>query len=405
MRLGVHGFEGQRLKQARIAKGLYKKRLAEAVGVSPQVIGKYEDGTHNPSVEVVTKLSATLGFDQDFFTTPVHHPEVGLVFWRSRQSESKSAREKTEQRMGWAAELFEMFEGLAEFQTDPMPAVEYPHDFRFTTLDDVERLAKEVRSHMGFGTDPIPNMTLALENIGIPVVFWNVESEKQDGFQWFSERLDRHFVGVNTRNSTACRVRFDLAHELAHILLHRAVDPSDARSPSGHKALENQANYFAGALLFPAESFYADVTYPSLDFFLSLKRKWGVSVSGMIERAFALEMIDKHERTDLHRKCSQRKWRGRGRKEPMDNDLVVDRPRLFRKAFDLLLEEGLLSRSSIKYTLPIPDEEIEEIIGLKRGELAQSFGEEDKVRILPVRSRSVSGNSGLRGKVLEFKRK
>ena len=404
MRVGVHGFDGQRLKQARIARGLYKNKLAEAVGVTPQVIGKYEDGSHNPSIEVVNKLSATLRFNQDFFTTPARHSDVGLVFWRSRQSESKSAREKTEQRMGWAAELFEMFEEVAEFQTDLMPSVEYLHDFRFTTLDDVERLAMEVRTQLGFGTEPIRNMTLALENIGIPVVFWDVESDKQDGFQWFSERLDRQFVGINTRNSTACRVRFDLAHELAHILLHRAVEPSDARSPTGHKALEIQANYFAGAFLFPAESFYADVAYPSLDYFLSLKRKWGVSVSGMIERAFALDMIDKEERTDLHRKSSQRKWRGRGRQEPMDDELVVDRPRLFRKAFELLLNEGLTSRSSIRYTLPIPDEEIEQIIGLEPGELAQSFGENDKVRILPVRSRSSSGAFGQSGEVLEFKK-
>tara|TARA_R110002049_G_C9120499_1_gene558325 strand:+ start:484 stop:1716 length:1233 start_codon:yes stop_codon:yes gene_type:complete len=404
MRIGVPNFDGRRLKQARLVRGLYKNKLAEAVGITPQIVGKYEDGTHKPTHEVLGKLSEVLCLDTAFFTTPTKYDDAGHVFWRKRSAETKAARECTEQRMVWAAEVFEELSDLVEFQTDNPPDLDFPRDYRLTTMSEIEGMALRFRQELGFGKGPIPNMTLLLENIGIPVVFLDVHSDKQDGFQWFAERIGTQFVGVNTRSSTACRVRFDLAHELAHILLHRAVQPNEARSPASHSMLEKQANYFAGALLFPADSFFSEVSYASLDYFLSLKRKWGVSVSGMIERAFALGFITKEERTDLHRKSAQRGWRGLGRLEPMDNDMKTDEPRLMKKGFDLVVSNGILSRTELRAALPIPDSELEAIVGLRDGELASYFKESDNIRVLPIRQSVPTNDLPRDGKVLPFRK-
>ena len=405
MKVGVDRFDGNRLYQARVARGFRMNELAELVGVSSQAIGQYEREEHKPTIEVVNKLAGELKFDPDFLMTPTRQSEVGLVFWRDRKSESKFAREQTEQRMLWASEVFALFESFAEFHTDAMPTVTFNYDYRLSTKEELERLANEVRREMGLGMGPIPNMTLALENVGVPVVLLDVPFDKQDGFQWFADDNDRHFVGVNTRNSTGCRVRFDLAHEFAHILLHRAIETKEAESPAHHKILETQANYFAGAFLFPAERFLEDVTTPSLDYFLSLKRKWGVSVMGMIERAFALGMIDKDQRSSLHRSCGRRKWRGFGRCEPMDDDVPIHQPKLMRKAFELLVEEGVLSAEGLRGALPLPVDEFEAIIGLSLGSFGRYTSVSDKVRVLPVRSGDIRRSPELVADVLPFKGK
>ena len=405
MRVGIDRFDGKRLYQARVARGFRMKDLAELVGVTGQAIGQYERDDHKPTMEVVNKLAHELKFDPDFLMTPAKQDNVGLVFWRDRRSETKFAREQTEQRMLWAAEIFALFESFAEFHTDAMPAVTFNYDYRLSTKEELERLASEVRREMGLGMGPIPNMTLALENVGVPVVLLDVPSDKQDGFQWFADETDRHFVGVNTRGSTGCRVRFDLAHEFAHILLHRAIDVKEAESQAHHKILEIQANYFAGAFLFPAERFLEDVTTPSLDYFLSLKRKWGVSVTGMIERAFALDMIDKDQRTSLHRSCSRRKWRGFGRSEPMDDDVPIHQPKLMRKAFELLVDEGVLSAEGLKGALPLPVEEFEAIIGLSKGSFDRYSSVSDKIRVLPVRGGEIRRLPDAAAEVLPFKGK
>jgi hypothetical protein len=196
-----------------------------------------------------------------------------------------------------------------------------------------------------------------------------------------------------------------LAHEFAHVLLHRAIETKEAESPAHHKILETQANYFAGAFLFPAERFLEDVTTPSLDYFLSLMRKWGVSVMGMIERAFALGMIDKDQRSSLHRSCGRRKWRGFGRCEPMDDDVPIHQPKLMRKAFELLVEEGVLSAEGLRGALPLPVDEFEAIIGLSQGSFGRYTSVSDKVRVLPVRNGDIRRSSELVADVLPFKGK
>ena len=57
--------------------------------------------------------------------------------------------------------------------------------------------------------------------------------------------------------------------------------------------MEEEANNFAAAFLLPKESFLADVMqYPNkLEFYVELKRKWKVSISAMIIRAFKLNAI------------------------------------------------------------------------------------------------------------------
>ena len=52
---------GERLKNARMERGMTQKELAELIGISPNVLSKYENGKLIPSGDVLIRLSTVLG--------------------------------------------------------------------------------------------------------------------------------------------------------------------------------------------------------------------------------------------------------------------------------------------------------------------------------------------------------
>lgn len=81
-------------------------------------------------------------------------------------------------------------------------------------------------------------------------------------------------IAVDQGNKPEGRIRFDLAHELGHILLHPWSESLEMITREEFKMREKQANMFAGAFLLPADAFRKDVqTYPTdLKYYLWLKK-------------------------------------------------------------------------------------------------------------------------------------
>jgi Zn-dependent peptidase ImmA (M78 family) len=318
----------------------------------------------------------------------------------SRATESKSAREMTEQRMRWLCEIFDYLNTEVEFTKRPLPTLDIPDDFNFLTGEDIERVATLVRKDWGLRSEPIQDMILALENMGIPVVTLAIPSDKQDGFCFRSSALDKWFVGVNVENASCSRARLDAAHELAHILLHQHVTLEQARNPASHKLLEQQAYRFAGALLFPRNAFIAEVNTVSLDYFCALKRKWGIAISAMIMRASDLGLIDAEWKSALYRGLTKRRWRGPLR-EPFDDEMTLERPRMLRRGFEAMLNSGMFARSAILSALPQPPPQIEEIANLDAGMLTGARVT-DCIAATLRREQTNKEERGSEGKVLKF---
>ncbi len=87
-------------------------------------------------------------------------------------------------------------------------------------------------------------------------------------------RGPRPFVFLNVGKSGERR-RFDAAHELAHLVLHRHA------APNGTEA-EKDAHAFASAFLMPSASMKAiGRVVPNLGFIIEQKKRWIVSASAM----------------------------------------------------------------------------------------------------------------------------
>jgi len=366
MRTGMSTFQGGRLTEARMARGVTKTKLAAHIDVSKNMIGHYESGTNKPTKDKVSALALALNFSVDFFTRPIWSESIPVVHWRSRAAVSKRAREMTEPRMLWMCELFEHLSRSVDFGDQTIPSVDVPHDFHLITSEHIESAAEELRRSWGVGTEPIPDMLLALENMGIPTSHFPIASDKQDGFTFYSRPLKRHFVGVNADTATACRGRLDAAHELAHIVLHRNVTPSEASDVVNHKLLEQQAFHFAGAILFPREAFYREVEYVSLSYFCELKNRWKMSIAAMIMRAADLGLIDSEAKRALFTGMVQRNWRG-PRREPYDDVIEMEQPRMLRRGIEVMLDGGVFSLDAFRSALTQPVEDLERMIGLEPG--------------------------------------
>src|SRR5580704_6955720 len=130
MTVGVPSFRGERLREARLARGLFMKSLGDMVGVTGTAISRYESGEDKPQQDKLHQLAGKLNFPADFFLKEAWPETLEPVFWRSRAAETKHAREMTEQRMKWLCEVFSFLNEEVNFPAQNLPILELPKDFR-----------------------------------------------------------------------------------------------------------------------------------------------------------------------------------------------------------------------------------------------------------------------------------
>ncbi|MDA6130830.1 ImmA/IrrE family metallo-endopeptidase, partial [Escherichia coli] len=139
---------------------------------------------------------------------------------------------------------------------------------------------------------PIDDITHLFEKHGIVVSII-----KSDGFsidacsKWFGNKL---FILVGNDRSVPSRIKFTLAHELGHFLLHKSVKKEDFNKKDVYKRMEEEANHFASAFLLPAETISNELVSHTLDYYLLLKRRWQVSMQAMVYRSKELNLINEY---------------------------------------------------------------------------------------------------------------
>jgi Zn-dependent peptidase ImmA (M78 family) len=178
----------------------------------------------------------------------------------------------------------------------------------------------------------------------------------------------RPFIFLASEKEAGVRRRYDLSHELGHLVLHRWIEQSELEHRPTLKAVEGEADRFAGAFLLPSTSFPNEIYTTRLDAFIPLKERWKVSIQAMIYRCRDLDLIDSDQALNLYKQISFRKWR---KKEPLDDPRIipVEQPRLLKRAVELVLESGRKHPDDILNDLRLSEEWIEAFCGLPPGKL------------------------------------
>lgn len=364
MNKGITSFNGTRLADAREIMGITGDELAEAIDVSRQMVSKYENNHANPTSDTLELLSKELKMPKHYFLNDEISTTKDVVFYRSLASATIRARNRSEIKLKWLKQIIDLISNyivIPKFNI-PFPVISNrPLDY---DLESIENAASQIRSSFGLELGPIPNLSKHIEKSGIILAKAELGSERLDAFSEWSSLDGRPYIFLGKDKRNAPRSRFDLAHELAHIILHKKIKKSDFNKKANFKTLEDQANRFAGALLLPAEGFTRDFQTPSLENFLAIKEKWKVSLAFMIKRSSDLGLLtERYERT-LWINYSRKGWR---KGEPLDDKIEAEFPSFLQKSIKLLINEEIMSPSEIVDRISLPPHYIEELTNLEIG--------------------------------------
>jgi len=388
-------FNGKRLKNARLFRGLTLTELAENTGISKQSLSLYENEKNTPEHERVRALASSLNFPYEFFFQKDSWETVtDVTYFRSLASATKMNRTAQSIKLEYVAKIYEALLNYIDFPALNLPEVSFDgsdDEFDDKIIEDtqqqIESIAKQLREFWGVGDAPIKNLQFLLEKNGIIITGFDTREDKIDAF---SQRTlvgngDLYFIAIALGQRPEGRIRFDMAHELGHILLHPWSENLELITKEEFKAREKQANMFASCLLLPKGSFSKDVqAYPTdLKYYQFLKKKWKVSIQAMAYRSNQLGIITDNQFQYMMRQISKKGWRT---KEPDDVPYSLNE-NIFQGAIELLIDEKILNPASImrtlkQYGITLYRQDIEELLHLREG---TRFIEESMPQIIQLR--------------------
>ncbi len=338
-------FNGQRLVIARQRRRYTSKELAERIGRVPHTVTRLEQGVTEPEPDTVATIAQVLGFPQAFFfEADAELLRDGASF---RSLTSMRARDRD------AA----LAAGSVAFLLDDWvdrrfnrPRAEVPL-FDPAILPD--QAARLVRHEWGLGEKPVSNMIRMLEAKGVRVFSIADTAQTVDAFSCWRGHVP--YIFLNPHRS-AERMRFDAAHELGHLVLHR-------HGGGVGRLAEQEANRFASFFLMPADDVLARVHgVNALDDLIAAKRRWGVSLAALAYRLHKLRRLSDWQYRGF---CIEMQQRGYTREEP--NAIAPERSVVWRKVFAELWSDRL-GREHVAAELQVPVAEVENLIfGLTGG--------------------------------------
>lgn len=321
---------GANVRLARLFHGLTLEDVATHLGKTRQYVHKIETEQITPPPEVLVAIATITQVEPAFFVARAPAPVAEEQCHFRKHFTTRSAIKHVALAKG---EMFRrLVAGLEEHLE--LPAADIPqHDVR--SLVDIERAAEVCRTHWGLGYGPIQNMVRVAELAGVVVTSFKSVSREVDAY---SISAARPIIVLNSEEASACRLRFDVAHELGHLVLHVGLTTGDRKT-------EGEANRFAGAFLLPRSSFVKEFprlrgSYLNWQGLSEMKLRWKVSKSALLYRARQLALISE----DQYRTGVIRLHRGGEAKVEREDMLIAkETPELFDQAVRLDMDHRRLA--------------------------------------------------------------
>ncbi|MBK7300069.1 MAG: XRE family transcriptional regulator [Moraxellaceae bacterium] len=270
----------ERLKLAQNLRGLSYAEMADVLGYSIPHIKNFLNPKEisHPNQDVQFVIAKKLDLPLSFFEpVELNAFDSEMVNYRSFARVKAKNKNITESYIVLAQQINKYFEerisNLPSFQPLDIDSIDP------LSVDICDVAALKLRGEWGVGMLPIRNMLTLLEIKGIRVFRLPLNVQEVDAL---SVTIDgQPFVFLNTYKS-AERMRFDAAHELAHIILHHFDKRATSEYEQDNRVKESEADRFASSFLMPTDAFLKNKpNYISLENMIEYKKYWGVSLAAV----------------------------------------------------------------------------------------------------------------------------
>lgn len=361
-------FQPVRLKEIRIARGLTEERVAESLGLTKQMISKYETNVSIPYQDTLSNMARLFRVPLVYFDKPdtAVACRCSALFYKTSTNTPGKAVDLARVHCKWISEIVQECREIHKETRSGTNGIPAPNLPRLPDQCSPYESADLLREHWGLGDEPISHLVGSLEANGIIVSTHPSPGLQTDGYAQIVDSLPVIFM--NSHKGTAVRQRFLLAQALGHLLMHCDLSESEYRLKQKH--YDAEANAFAERFLLPAFGLDNMAAPADLARFVELKRHWKVSIAAMITHC-----IDNGVMAVEAAKAKKRLYRQYGRKdEPLDDVLPLEQPSLLASIFtERIVDDD--SFAALMNTLALPVDIIESLVGLTPGFLADYFGD------------------------------
>ena len=320
----VSQFNSELLRLARQFRGQSQARISQLAGLNQGHYSRIENDliSEGPSEDSVRRIADALRFPTDFF-----YQEDGLsglplsVHPFNRKKKRVAERVLRQIHAELNIRLIHLRRLLRAADIHPelhLPNLDVDED------GGPQEIARKIRRMWHIPDGPIPNLIDYCERAGILVVMCQLASGI-DGVTMSIRDLPP-CIFLN-RSSPPDRMRFSLAHELGHIVMHKV--PTDT--------IEDEANDFGGELLVPERQLRRSSigSRITLEWLARQKAYWKVSMAFLLHRSGKLNILTRHQAQYLWKKMSALGWRTR---EPQETDFAPEEPSVFPRLIQLHFE-------------------------------------------------------------------
>jgi Zn-dependent peptidase ImmA (M78 family) len=297
-----------------LARGFTQQDLAERINAQKAFISKIEHGELGVSQMLLDSISKATSYPVNFFFQEGTILPTNLSY-RKRKKVPAKVITPIEAKINIVRNNIQLLTRSLTKQAPLIPT------FKVTAENTPAMIAKQLRQSLNLKKPVVENLSKALEAQGIIISCFEFGSERVDNRSILTD--DGFPIIFLNKSHLGDRLRFSLAFELGHLVMH-------TYSPvAPEQEVNHEANLFAAELLMPAEEIKEDFNDGvSLALLAQLKRKWKLSMISLLYRADDLGLITPNQKRYLIQQFNQAKIR---RREPVELDVPKEKPQLIRQ--------------------------------------------------------------------------
>lgn len=341
------------LRLARQRRGFQQVEAAKRLGIEQPLLSRMENGLSEIRPDVLLMAAKAYDLPQSFFhqTDPVYGAPVSVhPMWRKKADVTAKEVDAVVAELNFRVmHLRRLFEAAEVANTSDLPRLD------IEDYGSPAKVAAVLRAHWGVPRGPIKDLTSLVEKAGVLVVHSSMAGANISGVSFAVPGMPRLIVLNNEQ--PADRMRFTLAHELGHAVMHRFPTPS----------MEDEANKFASALLVPAADLrpYLAARRPDLSLLAALKPEWRVSMQSLLMAITDAMPLTSNQAQYLWKQMSARGYRLR---EPPELDFPHEVPTVVDSLFRVHREGLGYSLEDLARFFCVHEHELSELYSLGKSE-------------------------------------